>query len=134
MMYFLLILFFGSLLGITFMIGKKLLMLQNGQILQREEDLFKIQHLEEFKRLTIKNVKKHGYPILVTTIRYYVRSSNLLRNKYQEVKNKIKNIHIKKQKDGSLEKREASNFLKMVSEYKNKIRKIKQKVKEEENL
>jgi len=133
-MYFLLILFFGSLFGITFMIGRKLMMLQNGQVLHREEDFLKIQHLEELKHLTIKNIKKHGYVGLVAIIRFYVQSSNFFKNKYEETKKKIKNIHIRKQNDGSLGKREVSNFLKMILEYKNKIRKIKEKVKEEENL
>ena len=48
--------------------------------------------------------------------------------------NKIKEIHLRKQKRASGERKEVSSFLKMISEYKNKIREIKQKIKEEENL
>lgn len=134
MMYFLIILFFGSLSGIVFMVGKKFLMLQGGQTLSRREAFFEAPHLEEWKQTAIKNIKRHGYVGLVATIRTYFRFANFLKNKYQETKNKIKEIHIKRQRNMHPEKKEVSSFLKMVSEYKNKIRKIKERVKEEENL
>jgi hypothetical protein len=133
-MNFLLILFFGSLLGITFMIGRKLVMLQNGQVLHREELVFKTPYLEEWKHLTIKNVKKHGYNGLVTTIRFYVRSINILKNKYHGAKSLVNNIRNKNPNSNSENKREISKFLKIISEYKYKIREIKRKVKKEENL
>ena len=133
-MYFLIILFFGSLLGIAFMIGRKLIMLQNGQTLNEGEILFDPLYLEKWKQVTVKNTKKHGYTSLVVIIRFYFRSINFFENKYQEVKNKIKEIHQKRQKRIHGGKKEVNSFLKMVSEYKNKIRKIKEKVKEEENL
>jgi len=129
-MYFLLILFFGSLFGITFMIGKKLLMLQNGEVLNREEVFLKTPYLEEWKQVTIKNIKKHSHTVLVTTIRFYVRSTNLLKNKYQKIKSRVKDMNRKKLDEG--ERKEVSKFLKMISEYKQKIRKIKYKINEEE--
>ncbi len=129
-MYFLLILFFGSLFGITFMIGKKLLMLQNGEVLNREEVFLKTPYLEEWKQVTIKNIRKHSHTVLVTTIRFYVRSTNLLKNKYQKIKSRVKDMNRKKLDEG--ERKEVSKFLKMISEYKQKIRKIKYKINEEE--
>lgn len=136
-MYFLLILFFSSLLGIIFMIGRKLLMLQNGQITYKDgtETFLKAQYLETFKHSAIKTIKKHSYLGLVTTIRLYFRSTNLLKNKYQEIKIKIKERLSKRESrlNGDLPKRqEVSKFLKMISEYKQKIRAIKHKIKEEE--
>jgi len=130
-MYFLLTLFFISLLGIIIMIGRKLVLLKNGQILRKEETILKVSYLEEWKHLTIKNIKKHGYAGLVATVRFYVRSSNLLKNKYQEAKIKIKNIRAKNLNSDSGEKKE-NKFLKMISEYKHKIREIKHRIKEEE--
>jgi hypothetical protein len=112
------------------MIGRKLVMLPNGQVLERDEAFLKISSLEELKHITIKNIKKHGYTGLVATIRFYIRGTNLLKNKYQEVKIKIKNISGKKLSED--ETREVNGFLKMISEYKHKIRKIKHKIKEEE--
>ncbi|MFA5840741.1 MAG: hypothetical protein WC847_00485 [Candidatus Paceibacterota bacterium] len=133
-MYFLLILFFGSLLGITFMIGRKLLLLQNGEMPYSDsaETFLKVQYLEELKRAAIKNLRKHSYAGLVNTIRFYIRSSNLIKNKYQEAKNKISNMSNKKSHDEIESKREVSKFLKMISEYKYKIREIKHRIKEEE--
>jgi hypothetical protein len=130
-MYFLLILFFGSLLGITFMIGRKLLVLQNGQMTYKEsaETFLEAQHLERLKHAAIKTIKKHSYNGLVLIIRLYFRGTNLLRKKYQAIKIKIKNIRSKNKND---EKKEVSKFLKMISEYKQKIRVIKHKIKEEE--
>lgn len=132
-MYFLLILFFGSLLGISFMIGRKLLMLQNGQVFDRDETFLKTPYLEGLKHKTVKNIKKHGYTGLVTTIRFYIRSTNFVRKKYDEAKTAIKNIHQKKLNNGKEDKKETSKFLKIISEYKHKIRNIKHKIKEEEN-
>jgi hypothetical protein len=131
-MYFILTLFFLSLFGIILMISRKLLVIQNTQVLNKEKIPLKIQFLEEWKYLTVKNIKKHGYAGLVATIRFYVLSVNFLKNKYEEVKIKVKNIRGKKL--NTEEKREVSSFLKMISEYKQKIREIKKKVKEEENL
>jgi hypothetical protein len=131
-MYFILTLFFVSLLGIIFMVGRKLAVLQDTQVLKKEEFFLKTQFLNEWKHLTIKNIKKHGYVGLVTTIRFYVLSINFLKNKYQAIKIKIKNIRGKKL--NTEEKREVSGFLKMISEYKQKIREIKHQIKEEENL
>jgi len=131
-MYYFLILFFGSLLGIIFMIGRKLILLQNGAVFPKEEVFWETRHLEKLKHSTVKNIKKHSYAGLVGTIRFYVRFSSFLKNKYQEVKIKIKNIHSGRAESDSPEKREISKFLRMVSEYKNKIKEIKHKIKEEE--
>ncbi|HEY4513536.1 MAG TPA: hypothetical protein VJH06_03425 [Candidatus Paceibacterota bacterium] len=116
------------------MIGRKLLMLQNGQITERDftEINLKAPALEEWKHAAIKGTKKHGYNTLVGIIRFYFRGSNILKNKYEEVRVKVKRMRRKGR--GETEKPEISKFLKVVSEYKKKIRKIKQKVKEEENL
>lgn len=130
MMYFLLILFFSSLFGITFMIGKKLIIFQNIQALRNEEIIFNSSHLEEWKHLTIKGFKKHSYNGLVSVIRAYIHSVDFLKKKYQN----IKDILIKKINNNSSQKKEISKFLKVVSDYKYKIREIKDRVKEEENL
>ena len=115
--------------------GRKLISLknhENEQIISREETLFELPYLKEVKHLTITNVKKHGYVLLVETVRFYVRGINILQNKYEEIKIKIKNRGKKNTTDG--EKKEISKFLKIIAEYKHKIREIKHKVKKEENL
>lgn len=129
-MTIILTLFFISLFGITFMIGRKLVMLQNGKVISGEKVLLEIPYIKEIKHITIKNIKKHHHAGLVATIRFYVRFSNFLKNKYQEAKIKIKNRN-KESHIGS-EKKEISKFLKIISEYKHKIREIKHKIKKEE--
>ncbi|MDR3519896.1 MAG: hypothetical protein P4L63_03375 [Candidatus Pacebacteria bacterium] len=133
MMYFLLILFFGSLLGITFMIGRKLVMFPDGQGLHKNATT-KDSYLEEWKYIIIKNGKKYGYLGLVASVRAYVHFVSFLKRKYTTVKMKLSQVLDKKFKKGSVQKREVSGFLKMISEYKYKIRKIRHQIKEEEDL
>ena len=132
MIYFLLILFFASLFFIIIMVGRKLFLLQNGQISSNTEVLFEVSHLEKVKLFTIKNIKKCEHILLVEILRLYIRFSNFLKNKYQEIKIKIRNSSKKNNING--EKREISKFLKIIGDYKNKIREIKHKIKKEENL
>ncbi|MFH1365896.1 MAG: hypothetical protein ABIG99_00675 [Patescibacteria group bacterium] len=117
------------------MIGRKFLMLQNGQKTYQDdtEKIFKTQHLEEFKHSLIKTIKKYIYLGLVTTIRLYFRFKNLFLSKYQKIKIKIKNIRDKNKNINPENKREISKFLRIISEYKQKIREIKHKIKEEES-
>lgn len=131
-MYLLLILFFSSLFLIIFMIGRKLVTTTQEQILNQEEVLFEFPYLKEVKHITITSIKKHGYSGLVTTLRFYIRSINFLKYRYAETKNKIKNRNNKNHING--EKQEISKFLKIIGDYKQKIREIKHKIKKEENL
>lgn len=128
----LLILFFTSLIFIIIMIGRKLALLEHEQVLNHEEVSFELPYLKEVKHLTITNIKKHGYIFLVATVRFYVRSTNFLKDKYKEIKIKIKNKIMESHVNG--EKKEISKFLKIIGDYKHKIREIKHKIKKEENL
>lgn len=95
-----------------------------------------IPYIREIRHVTVKNIKKYGHISLVATLRFYIRLNNFLKNKYGEIKIKIKN-KLKKSKgleDGPSEKKEVSGFLKMISDYKRKIREIKHRIHEEENL
>jgi len=118
------------------MIGKKLILLKNKKIEYTERILFKIPNLDEIKNITAKNSKRYGYIILVKIIRFYIRTSILLKYIYAITKKKIKNIYYKyfpykiKEKN---KKNEVSKFLKMISDYKHKIKNIKDKIVEEEN-
>ena len=136
MTYFLLALFLGSLAGIIFMVWKKLIMVQEGQVLvpNKAEFFLNTEYLKEFKRTAIKNTKKQGYLLLVEIIRSYFRSVNFLKNKYSELKNKIKELCQRRQKNTHGEKRKENSFLKVISEYKDKIKKIKEQVEKEENI
>lgn len=123
-MYFLLFLFFGSLLGIAFMIGRKLVF-QTSNEETKEELLLEIPYLDEWKDLGEKSAKKIVYNIIVSGIRIHVKSVNFIKERYNE----LKRVIAERQKT---KKGETSKFLKTVSEYKRKIREIKHKIAEEE--
>ena len=133
MIYFLLILFFGSLFGITFMIGRRLAKIQSGHVFTyREKALYEVEHFEVLKNITVQSIKYISYRGLVETIRVYVKTTNFLKKQYQNIENKLKERHERRLSKNGTEKAEPSKFLKMVSESKQKIRKIKRQIKREE--
>jgi len=131
-MLILLILFFASLTAIVIMIGRKLAMLKNGQSAIRGEILLDIPYLKELRHVTIKKIQEFGHLGLVAVLRFYIRSINFFKRKYEEFK--IIVISWSKVNNTNEEKKEISKFLKIISDYKYKIREIKNKIKREENL
>ena len=128
----LLILFFASLTAIIIMIRRKLVLLKNGQETIGEEILLEIPYLKKLGFTTVKNIKKILHLSLVAILRFYIRSINFFKIKYEEFKIMVKNWNRKG--DIGDEKKEISKFLKIISDYKHKIREIKNKIKREENL
>lgn len=128
-------LFFISLTVITVMFGRKLNLVRNGEIEINESinTALEIPYIAEIKQITVKKVKRFGYIGLVTSIRLYFRSTNLVKAKYQDLKTKMKNVQKTNAVEGTTEK-EVSRFLKVVSDYKHKIRRIKHQIKEEEKI
>lgn len=110
------------------MIGRKLVMVQNGDVISREAISFEPSYLEELKNVFLENTKKYSYVGLVLIIRLYVRFTNFLKSRYQEIKNSF----LKNDIEG--EKKEISKFLKIISDYKQRIRRIKHKIREEEKI
>ncbi len=134
MMYFLLILFFGSLIAISIMLGRKVSLMRSGQLVQHERYASELSHLDEWKHISLKNLQKYSYAGLVGTIRIYVRSVNFLKNKKEDLKTKLKERRERKLQAKGVKEVKPNNFLKMISEYKHKVGKIKHQIKEEENL
>lgn len=135
-MTFLLILFFGSLLGISFMLGQKLMVLASHA--HRHKNIsgvdFEIPHLEALTTGTTKELKRYGYVTLVMTMKMYVKSSNLIQEQYNNLVDKIKTARNKNMSSAEIQAAEqkVSKFLEMISDYKHKIRKIKHQITEEE--
>ncbi len=131
-----LILFFTSLLGMAAMIGRKFLLIEEIREKHTEGLLINVPDLEEIKDLASEKIKKHGYNALVATLRFSMKSSHYIktasRGAYVKAKDKLNRLSKKEGEQG--EPKEVSKFLKMISEYKHKIRKIKHKIKEEENI
>ncbi len=116
------------------MIWRKLPMLgyeQNTMAID-EKVSFKMPYWDEIKHTTIRGIRKYGYYLLVIIVRLYVQSTSFLKEKYREIKQKIKEMVHKKHENG--ERKEISKFLKVIGDYKNKIREITHKIKKEENL
>lgn len=133
MIYFILTLFFVSLISILVMIGRKLVLVKRGQVEMIEGASFEIPYLKEARQITIENIKKYEHVALVGIVKFYVQSSLFLKNKYQESKTKIQNIHIKHYPNGELkEKIKGSKFIEMISSYTHRIKKIRHEIKEQE--
>ena len=133
-MYAFLILFFLSLASIIFMLWRKLTLVKNGHITPQEHAHPFVPDVQKVKDLTIANAKRLEHMALVAMVRSYVRTLNVIKNNYQKFRTKMAQI-----KNGSTGSNgeivaggEASKFLKMISDYKQKIREIKHRIHEEE--
>ena len=126
--YILLILFFTSLMFMLIMVHKKLNFIEEQK--DKKEGILELELLTEIKNLIFKKIKNYSHVSLVSSIRYYVKSKNFIKGKYEEIKDKMMDVN--KKTIQPMEKRQASNFLKKISEYKEKIRELKEKIHEEE--
>lgn len=134
MIYILLILFFASLISISAMIGRKLLMLQNGKIIENGYSVENfVPDFDRIKHLTLKNTENFSHVVLFVIIRFYIKSSNFSKNTYKGLKVKIKDIKNRNiNKQNVSKEKEVSKFLKKISDYKHKIREIKVKIEKED--
>ena len=132
-MYWLVIIFFAALLAIIVMIGRKLMLLRSGEInVTHAGEFIESEYIDEIKDATIQNIKKHSYTGVVVMVRLYVKFTNFLKSQWENLKTRVDNAYEKFLSTESGETREVSKFLKMVSDYKRKLREIKHKVKKEE--
>ena len=135
-MYLPLILFFLSLISIIIMIRGKLVLIRNGQVIKAQHSHPFVPELQKIKHLTFKNAKKFGYATLLETLRFFIKSSNFIKTNsiilIKEIKNKLKNKD--SSTDETIEKKEVSKYLRVISEYRQKIRKMKHRIKEEEGI
>jgi mannitol-specific phosphotransferase system IIBC component len=117
------------------------------QVKEREEDIerkikeaemkleFEVPDLEEVKDFTKKKVRKYSYATLVSGIKLYIIGSNLLKKKVKKIYKKVEKKLLKKKiKTDNEIVRESSKFLKTIVEYKDKVKRIKDRIKEEEGI
>lgn len=139
-MYTSLLLFIIAMLGIVILITRKILALNSsGEVYYKNKDVdleFELPDLDEVKEFTNKRLKKYGYALLVVTLRLYVLGSSKVKKGaialYNKIEQKLKKLTGKKT---VLEQnKEASGFIKTMSEYKKKINKITHKIKQEEGI
>ncbi len=136
-MYILLILFFISLALILSMMGHKLRLVRDGQIMSHESSPYFIPDLEIIREVSVRGLKKYGHLGLVGLVRMQIKSVNMTKKSYGMLKEKLSNIEMlqnSKWRGLGDEAREVkvSKFLKMVSDYKQKVREIRHRIHEEE--
>ncbi len=133
-MYLPLIFFILSLVGIIVMIGRKLVVVRNGQTLVVEHSHPFIPDLQKMKHLTFKGAKKLSFIIIFIVLKSFIKSSNFVKTKskllYQILKNKFK----KNKPLEETEKKEVSKYLRVISEYRYKIRQMKHRIKADEGI
>lgn len=131
-MYILICLALISFVAMYFMLWRKLALVRNGAVVEGAHAHPFVPDLENLKKLAHKNTRWLAYKTLVTALRLHIRGSNTLKNKYGELKQKIREIRDKNGNGLPQAKPEVSNFLQLITDYKNKIRHIKHKIKKEE--
>ncbi len=135
-MYLPLIFFFLSLVGIIMMIGFKLALVRNGHTIKIEHSHPFVLDLQKMKHLTLRGVKRFGYLALFVTIRFFVKSSNSIKNTSKIVLKELQEKFggNKNSLNEITEKKEVSKYLKIIGEYRQKIKEMKHKIKEEEGI
>ncbi len=136
-MYLPLILFFLSLTGIVIMIWREMILVKNGQVATVKHSHPFVPELQKIKHITFKSSKKFSYTLVFVTLRFFIKSSNFIKTRSIMLAKEIKNTF--KKKNGMPieeieEKKEVSGYLKVISEYREKIREIKDRIKEEEGI
>lgn len=133
-MYFLIILLFISFAGAVAMIINKLMLIKNGSIPLASHSHPFVPELQKIKYIAFKNMNRIGYVTVFFTLKFFIKSSNFVKMKSKEIKKIISEKFERSEIPPEENKKEASNYLKVISEYRHKIRKIKHMIKEEEGI
>jgi len=123
--------FFGSLLGLGAMIGRKFVALKRaGGLHLFEGTRFELPYLDEIKGGLKDGLKKLEHTALVFLVRMYIRGKSFVRSKYRNLKKSIRRKLNKEDEDGN--PREVSKFLQMLAQYKERVDEMKKQIKKEE--
>ena len=133
-MYTLLTLFFISLASIIIMLGRKVMLVRNGYIVVDENVPHPfIPDIHNVKQATFRGLRRTVNIAILVTLRIYVKLVNLAKGQYNKIRLKVISSISQENPDGNgLLKKEANKFLKVVSEYKHKITRMKRNIHEEE--
>ena len=119
------------------MIWRELILVKNGQVATVQHSHPFVPDLQKIKHVTFKGTKKISYAVIFVTLRFFIKSSNFIKTKsiilIKELKNKFKKSDSNSSND-TVEKKEVSKYLKTISEYRQKIKQMKHRIKEEEGI
>ncbi|MFM7088440.1 MAG: hypothetical protein ACKOW9_02830 [Candidatus Paceibacterota bacterium] len=134
-MSFFLVLFLTSVTGMVALIGRKVYTLRNTDVHVPMDFDFSIDvpDFEEVGQHILKKSKRYSYILLVITIRAYVLGTHATKKQIQKVTQIIKK-RLHKRHARPIQTPTENKFLKRVTEYKHRIRKIKEQIKTEEGL
>jgi len=128
--------FFISLIALIFIWSRKFYLLEKKNINnQSEKVLIKIPNFQEIKKITNKKTREYSFIFLVIIVRFSVLSVYLVKKIYKKSLNKsvfLIQKYIFRKKENQLKK--TNKFLKTIQDYKKRIKKIKNKIKEEEGI
>jgi hypothetical protein len=118
------------------MIGRKLALVRNGEVVKIMHPHPFVPELQKIKKITSKGAKKIAYISLFMVLRFFIKSSNFVKTESNILAKKLID-RIQKNNSKSLgggQKKEASKYLKTISEYRQKIKKMKHIIKKEEGI
>ncbi len=130
-MTFVLILFFIALVGLITMITKRVFLIRAGIQVIINDDPY-LPPVQEVREILIRNTKDYSLIIIGVVLRTSIRTYILLRKKGKEISDKIIVKYTKNSSKFTSEKKEVNRLLKGISEYRNKIKHLKEKIIEEE--
>ena len=133
-MYIILTLFLVSLLGIVFMIGRKWALIQKGLVFEEERGMSEMEYLEDLQRSVKGGLRKFGFVLLVIGIRLYVKTTAFIANVFRAGVEEIDKLYSRIGVQNPIETPEPNKFLKKMGEYKKKVKRIKDRVRREEDL
>ena len=139
-MYFFYILFFISLAAIILLIGRKLSLVKNN-INELEEHheagvfIASVFDLDQIKHSLLLSLKRFIHALIWVILRFYLLFSNFINIKRKELAQRIKaRLNKNRQQNIAEEKKEVSKYIKVISEYREKIRHMKHRIKEQEGI
>jgi len=119
------------------MMASKLTLVRNGQNarIHHHSHMFNLD-LERIKSASVKSMKRFGYISVFIILRLSIKGTHFLKTKTLSLVGYLQS-KMKRNNGASLyesEKKEVSGYLKSIAEYRNRIRQMKHKIKEEEGI
>ncbi|MES2416401.1 MAG: hypothetical protein V4504_01750 [Patescibacteria group bacterium] len=113
------------------MITKRVFLIRAGIQVIINDDPY-LPPVQEVREILIRNTKDYSLIIIGVVLRTSIRTYILLRKKGKEISDKIIVKYTKNSSKFTSEKKEVNRLLKGISEYRNKIKHLKEKIIEEE--
>ena len=101
---------------------------------QNEILISDIFNSDKIKHSAVRISKRTGHALIWILLRNYLVSIHFINKKSKEIWVKIKNGLHRNYQEKLKENKEVSKYIKIISEYQQKIRKMKHKIKEEEGI